>query len=182
MSNLHRPPEAVPLVSLVLAAARNGTIGKDGGLPWHLPDDLRQFKALTVGGTVVMGRRTWDEMKTPLVDRTNVVLSRQRDLELPGAVVVHDLDAALAVAGEAAAADSARAEVFVIGGAEVFAEAVPRAQRVYLTWVDAEVPGDTAVPLFWQDEATWELLDCRVHERDTRHAHRFEIRFYERRP
>ena len=130
-------------ISLVVAAARNGVIGRDGGLPWHLPGDLKRFKALTLGKPVVMGRRTWESLpRRPLPGRDNLVLSRGRP---PGAQ-----DGALWFADLAAALEHGRrlgaAEICVIGGAALFREALPLADRVHMTWVEREMVGDTVMP------------------------------------
>ncbi|MBC2664653.1 dihydrofolate reductase [Novosphingobium flavum] len=123
---------------LIVAAARNGVIGVDGALPWHIPADLKRFKALTMGRPMIMGRRTFDSLPGLLPGRRHIVLTRDRAWRAEGAEVVHDLDAALALAGEG--------EVAVIGGAEIFALALPRAARLELTEVHAEIAGDTVMP------------------------------------
>jgi dihydrofolate reductase len=122
---------------LVVAAARNGTIGANGQLPWHLPADLRRFKALTIGKPMIMGRKTFESLPGLLPGRRHIVLTRDSAWTAEGAEVVRDLDAALELAGPEAA---------VIGGAEIFALALPRAGRIELTEVHAEVPGDTFLP------------------------------------
>jgi len=135
-------------VTLVAAVARNGVIGVDGGLPWHLPDDLRRFKELTLGHVLVMGRRTYESIGRPLPGRTTVVVTRNSAWD-PGAEDVHvaaGLPEALALG---AAIDP---EVFVVGGAQVYTEALPCADRLELTWVDAEPAGDTVFPeVDWAD-------------------------------
>jgi len=123
---------------LIVAAARNGTIGVDGRLPWHIPADLKRFKALTMGKPMVMGRKTFASLPGLLPGRRHIVLTRDPAWSAPGAEVAHDLDAALALAGAG--------EVAVIGGAEIFALALPRAARLELTEVQAEVAGDTVMP------------------------------------
>jgi dihydrofolate reductase len=133
------------IVTLVVARADNGVIGRDGGLPWHLPADLRHFKALTLGKPVVMGRRTFVSIGRPLPGRHNIVLTRG-DWTAAGVTVVRDLPAAIAAAG---AVD----EVMIVGGAGVYADALPRATRVYLTEVHAAPAGDTVLPPF--DPAVW---------------------------
>lgn len=136
---------ARPRISLVAALARNRVIGRDGALPWHLPEDLRHFKALTLGHPVVMGRRTWESIGRPLPGRRNVVITRQDGYAATGAEVFRDLDSALqALAGAA--------EVFVIGGGEVYAAALPLADRLHLTELHAEVPGDALFPRFDPDD------------------------------
>ena len=130
-----------------LARADNGVIGRDGGLPWHLPADLRRFKAGTMGRAMVMGRRTFESFPAPLPGRRHIVLTRDAGWSAPGAEVVHTADAALALAGEG--------EVAVIGGAEIFAMFLPQADRIELTEVHATPDGDTIVPPFtgWREIA-----------------------------
>lgn len=133
-------------VTLVLARADNGVIGRDGGLPWHLPADLRRFKALTGAKPMIMGRRTFESFPAPLPGRRHIVLTRDRDWHAAGAEVAHGVDAALALAGP---------DVSVIGGAAVFALFLDRAERVELTEVHAEVAGDVVVPALvgWREVA-----------------------------
>jgi dihydrofolate reductase len=159
------------IVSLVVAMAENRVIGRGGGLPWHLPDDLKHFKQLTVDHTVIMGRRTFDEIKRPLANRRNVVISRNQDLAAHGVTVVPNLDEALALG-------STESEVFVIGGGKIFALALPLADRLYLTLVHAVVDGDTYFPRF--DETGWVLDDDQLHPADDRHAYSFSFRTYRR--
>lgn len=124
---------------LIVAVARNGVIGRENALPWRLREDLRHFKATTLGCPVIMGRKTWDSLGRPLPGRTNVVISRQKDLVCEGALLVHSLDEALARAGEAQ-------RVFVIGGAQLYAETLARADRLFLSEVLADVEGDARFP------------------------------------
>ena len=140
-------PRAGVTIVLVLARADNGVIGRDGGLPWHLPADLRRFKALTSGKPMVMGRRTFESFLAPLPGRRHIVLTRDPAWAREGAEVAHDADAALALAGEG--------DVAVIGGAAVFAAFEPLADRVELTEVHAAPAGDVAVPPFdgWREVA-----------------------------
>ncbi|MCW3798426.1 dihydrofolate reductase [Sphingomonas sp. BN140010] len=125
-------------ITLVLARARNGVIGRDGTLPWHLPADLRRFKALTTGTVMVMGRKTFDSLPGLLPGRRHIVLTRDVDWQAQGAEVVHSPQEALAVA--------AGSPVSIIGGAEIFALFLPLADRIELTEVLADVPGDTLMP------------------------------------
>jgi dihydrofolate reductase len=129
-------------ITIVAAVARNGVIGVGGQLPWHLPDDLRRFKELTTGHVLVMGRRTYESIGRPLPDRTTVVVTRRHtwSADAESVIVAHTVDEALARAAEV---DD---DVFVVGGAVVFAEALPRADRLELTFVDAEPYGDTTFP------------------------------------
>jgi dihydrofolate reductase len=135
-------------VTIVAAVARNGVIGVDGGLPWHLPDDLRRFKALTLGHVLVMGRKTYESIGRPLPGRTTVVVTRNAAWD-PGSeevVVAPELEEAVRAA---AAIDEA---VFVVGGAQVYADALPLTDRLELTLVDDEPDGDTTFPAVeWDD-------------------------------
>jgi dihydrofolate reductase len=156
----------------VVAMAANGVIGRDGGLPWRLPDDLKRFKAITMGKPILMGRRTFESLGRPLPGRDNLVLTRARDWSAPGCRVVHSLDEALEAAGEAA-------EVMVIGGAEIYALAWPRLERLELTEVHAEVEGDTRLDRF--DPAEWREVAREHHPADERHALAFSFVTLERR-
>jgi dihydrofolate reductase len=128
-----------PRISLIAAVARNGVIGRDNTLPWRLSDDLKRFKALTLGHPIVMGRKTWDSLGRPLPGRHNIVLSRQAGLTLEGATVVHSLNEALQQAHDAA-------QVFVIGGAQLYTAALAQADVLHLTEVHADVEGDAHFP------------------------------------
>ena len=141
------------IISLILARADNGVIGAGGGLPWRLPDDLRRFKALTMGKPCIMGRKTWDSLpRKPLSGRTNILVTRNAAFAAEGAVVVGSLDEALAVA-----AKENPSEIMVIGGADIFAAALPRAGRIHLTEVHAAPDGDVRLPSFapadWREVA-----------------------------
>ena len=149
-------------VTLIVATDRQGGIGLGGGLPWHLPDDLRRFKALTLGKPVVMGRRTWDSIGRPLPGRLNIVVSRDPRRAIEGATVAATLEAALAAAGNVP-------EVCVIGGAEIYRLALPLADRVELTEVHANVGADTFFPPL--DPAEWEEVAREDRAADERHAH-----------
>lgn len=132
---------------LVAAVARNGVIGRDGSLPWQLPADLAFFRSATIGHPVVMGRRTWQalpERVRPLPGRRNIVVSRDPGFSAPGAEVAHSLDAALALVADAA-------RICVIGGAQLYAAALPRADLLLLTELDLEVDGDTRFPPWPRD-------------------------------
>jgi dihydrofolate reductase len=165
------PPDVV----LVAALARNGVIGAGGGIPWHLPADLRRFKALTTGHPVVMGRATFASIGRPLPGRTNVVLTRDPDWSAGGAVRAPDLAAALDLARAAPGGEV----VFVIGGGAVYAEALASAHRLELTHVDLEVDGDTWFPAFDPDD--WVVVGREGHEPDGDHAVGFEFVTYRRR-
>ena len=150
-----------PVVSLVVARARNGVIGRDGGLPWRLRGDMALFKATTLGKPVIMGRRTWDSLpRKPLPGRTNIVLSRDGAFAPPQAVTCDRWDEALEIAREQAAEDGVD-EVCVIGGEAVFALALPLARRLHLTEVEAEPVGDVRLPPF--AEAGWREARREAH-------------------
>jgi dihydrofolate reductase len=144
----------VGLISVIVAVARNGVIGRDRRLPWHLPADLKRFKELTMGHHIVMGRKTWESINRLLPGRTSVIVTRNKDFQVPGAKIASSLAEALSLGAE-------DAEVFVIGGAEIFAAALPLAQRLYLTNVDADVAGDTYMPTL--DLSGWRLLSEESH-------------------
>lgn len=131
--------EPTPRLTLIVARARNGVIGRAGTLPWRLPEDLAHFKRTTMGHPMVMGRRTWESIGRPLPGRRSIVVSRTPGFEAAGADVVPSLDAALHAAG-------AVQEVFVIGGAGLFQDAAPRADRMIVTQIDADFDGDTFFP------------------------------------
>jgi dihydrofolate reductase len=125
-------------VVLIYARAANGTIGQGGALPWRIPTDLKRFKALTMGKPMIMGRKTFESFGKPLPGRRHIVLTRRQDWHAEGAEVVHDLDAALALAGEG--------EIAVVGGAEIYRLTLPLADRIELTEVHADFAGDTVMP------------------------------------
>ena len=161
-----------------VARARNGVIGKDGGLPWRLSSDLKLFRSLTMGKPVIMGRKTWDSLPIkPLPGRLNVVLSRDGTFEPERAVVCEQFEEAIAIAREQAAED-AEDEVCIIGGAALFELALPRAKRIYLTEVDAEVEGDVYFPAF--DEADWIEVKREVHLKTEKDDYDFTFRVLER--
>ena len=159
-----------PRIAIVAALARNGVIGRGNRLPWHLPDDLRHFKRLTLGRAIIMGRRTWESLPGLLPDRTHVLVARDPAYRATGAIVVHSLDAALAAAGGD--------EALVVGGAELYALALPRAVRLYLTRVDADVEGDVLFPPI--DPAQWREVARERHVADERHAYPFAFVTLER--
>ena len=134
------------LISLIVAVAENGVIGRNGDLPWRIPADLKFFKETTMGKPIVMGRKTWDSIGRPLPGRTNIVISRQAGFTASGAHVVADLDGALTAAGDVP-------EVMVIGGGEIYHAAIDLAERLYITHVEASPQGDTHFPPI--DPALW---------------------------
>jgi len=161
--------ERAPRVVLVAAVARNGIIGADGKLPWHLPEDLKHFKQLTLNHPVLMGRRTWESLGRPLPGRKNIVITRRAGYEAPGASVAASLEDAIALcAGEP--------EAFVIGGAEIYAAALPIADGLVLTEIQRDYAGDTHFP-GW-DRAAWRVVKKDEHTSAT--GVRFLVVQYER--
>jgi dihydrofolate reductase len=151
--------------------AQNRVIGRNNLLPWHLPADLKRFKALTMGHAVILGRKTFDAIGKPLPGRRWIVLTRDRSWRHAGVDVAHDLDQAL----RGVARD---AEVFVAGGGEVYAQALGRADRIHLTVIHAHVDGDAVFPEL--EPAEWTLVEDERHETDEAHAYPFSFRRYER--
>ena len=151
--------------------ARNRVIGADNRIPWHLPNELKLFKSLTMGHHIVMGRRTYESIGRLLPGRTTVIVTRQRDYVVPGAIVTHSVQAAL----EATKGDS---EIFVIGGAELFRATLPIADRIYLTVVDAEPEGDTFMPAF--EPGDWRETEAQSFSADAEHAHGYRFAVLDR--
>jgi dihydrofolate reductase len=160
------------MLSCVIAVAQNGAIGRGNQLPWHLPADLKRFKAMTLGKPIIMGRKTYDSIGRPLPGRMNIVVSRQQR-EIDGCVVVGSLQKAMEVAG-------AVPEMVLIGGAELFRTALTQVSMIHLTRVHADVAGDvffpTLSPLEWQET----VLES--HPADERHAYPFSFVTLKRRP
>ncbi len=150
-----------PSLALIVAIAANGVIGKDNALPWHIPEDLKWFKENTLGKPVIMGRRTWDSIGRPLPRRPNIVVTRQAGWRAEGAHAAHCLDEALALAANLA---PEAAELMVIGGNALFAEALPRASRLYLTEIGRAYDGDTVFPAF--ERADWRETTRRHNDGD----------------
>lgn len=159
------------MISIIVAVAQNGVIGAGNRLPWHLPDDLKRFKALSMGKPIVMGRRTFDSIGKPLPGRSNIVVSRQPGLAIAGAIVTPSLAAALAAAGDVP-------EVVVIGGAEIFRQVLARTDVVHLTRVHARVEGDVVFPEL--DPGKWRETGVEHHAADARHQYAFTFVTLER--
>jgi len=154
-TSLHRwRCSAVIELALIVACAENGVIGRNNALPWHLSEDLRYFKRVTMGKPIVMGRKTYESIGRPLPGRTNIVISRNPDFSAEGVKSVTSLADALRLAEQVALIDGAR-ELMVIGGAQIYAEALPKADRLYFTQVHADVEGDAHLPQIdwtqWQE-------------------------------
>lgn len=161
-----------PALVLVAALDRRGAIGRDNAMPWHLPDDFRHFKALTIGKPVLMGRRTAESLGRALPGRTNLVLTRSGQVPFTGMRAVATFDDAIAAAGEAA-------ELCVIGGGEIYRLALPQADVLQLTHVDTIVDGADAFFPDW-DATVWREVSRTPHAADARHAHAFDFVEYRR--
>lgn len=159
------------MVGIVVALDRGRVIGRDGGLPWHLPADLQHFKAITLGKPIIMGRRTHESIGRVLPGRRNLVVSRQPGYTAPGCECYASLATALAACADCA-------EAMVVGGAALYAEALALADRLYLTEVEADVSGDVHFPAW--DAAAWRELECEAHAADARHAYAYRFRLLER--
>ena len=162
-----------------IARAANGVIGRGGDLPWRLKTDLANFRAVTLGKPVIMGRKTWQSLpKAPLPGRANIVVSRDGSFEAKGGLVCEDLTEALSIARETAEEDG-QEEYCVIGGASLFELVLPRARRIYLTEVHAQVEGDVFLKGF--DEARWTEVSAQDYPAGENDDHPFTIRVLERR-
>jgi dihydrofolate reductase len=159
-------------VTIIAALGRNRVIGKDNRMPWHISDDLKRFKALTLGHPVVMGRKTFQSIGKPLSGRDNIVITRSHAFAAPGCRVVHSLAEALTAAQGAA-------EVFVIGGAEIYAPALPLADRLQLTEVDAAIDGDAYFPQF--DRSAWQEIARESRSTEGPNGLSYDFVTYERR-
>ena len=155
----------------MVAISDNGVIGRAGDLPWHLSADLVRFKKLTMGHTIIMGRKTYESIGRPLPGRNCVVLTRQQGYRQDGITVVSNLEEALALS-------HTDEELFVIGGAEIYRQVLPIADRLYVTRVHAEVVGDTLFPHF--DDGDWKLTEESRHEADEKNAHPYTFQIYQR--
>lgn len=159
------------MTSIIVAVAENGVIGDKNTLLWHISEDLKHFKSVTTGHPVVMGRKTYESLGRPLPNRTNVVITRQQ-VEITGCTVVHSLEEALVLF-------PADEEVFVIGGAQVYAQALPLADRFYLTRVFHAYEGDTHFPEW--DEGEWRLMSSESFASGAEYPYPFAFETYERR-
>ncbi|MBW3141072.1 type 3 dihydrofolate reductase [Ferrimonas balearica] len=159
-------------IALIACMARNRVIGKDNQMPWHLPADLKHFKAVTLGKPVVMGRRTFESIGRPLPGRHNIVITRQPDYAPEGVTVVASIEAAIAAAG-------AVEELMIIGGGELYAAMLPRADRLYITDVDLDVEGDTHFPDY--QALGWDEVEQTVYQPDERNLYTLTFRTLDRR-
>ena len=161
-----------PEISIIVAVSENGVIGKDGDMPWRLRSYLQRFKKLTMGHTIIMGRKTWESIGRLLPGRTTVILTRQSGFEVEGAVVVQSMEQALAATDDR--------QPFVIGGAEIYRLALPLASKLYLTRVLGTVEGDTYFPSFPPKQ--WQLESEEMVSRDPRDSHETKFEVFLRTP
>jgi dihydrofolate reductase len=161
-----------PLISLIVAMAQNGVIGRDSSLPWRLPDDLKRFRAFTLNKPILMGRKTFESIGHPLPGRINLVLTRDRSWYAEGVIAVHSVEEALTQAGSSD-------ELVAIGGAEIYRLVLPFARRIYLTHVHADVPGNITFPEF--DSTQWADVEYSSQPADDEHAYPLTFVTLERR-
>jgi dihydrofolate reductase len=163
-------------ISAIAALSRNRVIGRDNDLPWKLPDDMRFFMETTKGHHVIMGRKNYDSLKgkfKPLPDRTNIIITRQKNLQAPGCIILNDIEAAVDVARK-----NSETECFIIGGSEIYKLAMPLTTRLYLTEIDAEIDGDTFFPSI--DKSRWQEVSRTHHNADERHKYAFDFVRYDK--
>jgi dihydrofolate reductase len=165
------------MISIVVAVSKNGVIGKNNDLPWNLPTDRKHFKEITIGKPVIMGRKTFDSILSrlgkPLPERKNIVITRQEDYKAEGVTIAHSI-------GEALKLFRNETEVFVIGGSEIYKEALPFTDRIYLTQVETEIDGDARFPDVSVDN--WTLKKAEAHKRDEKNEFDYTFLIYERKP
>lgn len=159
-----------PTISLIVAVAQNGVIGTGGTMPWHITEDFRHFKAVTLGHSVVMGRKTYDSIGRPLPGRRNIVITRNAQLSIEGCEMASSLERALALC-------EGEEEIFVIGGGEIYRQAMPLASKLYITHVGVEVEGDTRFPEIGPE---WHEVRREEFERGVAYEHPFAFVDYER--
>jgi dihydrofolate reductase len=159
-------------ISMIVAMAEDRVIGLDNKMPWHLPGDLKFFKRVTLGKPVIMGRKTYQSIGRPLPGRTNIVLTRDKDLQIEGVTCVQTVEQALALVQDAA-------EVMVIGGATIYQQFLPQASRLYLTFIDLKVAGDTQFPDY-QAVAKWREIEREAHLADEKNSSNYQFVTLER--
>lgn len=167
--SLDTPPKE-PTLSLIAAMSRSRVIGHNNRLPWRLPADLQHFKQLTLGKAMIMGRKTWESLPGLLPGRRHIVVTRNPDYQATGAEVAHSLAEAISLVGD-------EAEAMLIGGADLYAQALPIAQRLYLTEIDVDVEGDAFFPPFSRDD--WRELCRERHQPDEKNPYPYQFVTYE---
>jgi dihydrofolate reductase len=159
-------------LSIIVAMAENGVIGREGKLPWHISEDLRRFKRITMGCPIIMGRKTYDSIGQPLPGRRSIVITRKADWKADGVTTVTSLDDALRACYDAD-------EAFVIGGAQIYDLAIPQADRLYVTRIAAEIEGEVRwPPINWND---WQLIEQEAHEPDEKNPYPYRFEIHDRR-
>jgi dihydrofolate reductase len=171
MKNSYPGTGMKPRVSLIVAMAKNRVIGVNNTLPWHLPADLKHFKALTMGHHIVMGRKTYESIGKLLPGRTSIVVTRNADYAQPGVMVVNSLEAAISACGD-------DHEIFVIGGAELYRQAINFAGRIYLTEIEADISGDAHFTEF--DNKQWQETGRASHVPDDKNLYSYHFVVYDR--
>jgi dihydrofolate reductase len=164
------------IISFVAAVAQNGVIGRNNDLPWRLPDDMKFFMETTKGHCVLLGRKNYDSLHPkykPLPNRTNIVVTRQKDFQAPGCIVVHSVEDGIAHAKQ-----KNEQELMVIGGADIYKISLPHADRLYMTEIDASVDGDVKFPPY--DKSEWNEISRVHHPKDERHQYSFDFVIYDR--
>jgi dihydrofolate reductase len=164
------------MISLIAALTKNRVIGKNNDLPWHLPDDMKYFMQTTKAHHVIMGRKNYEsipEKFRPLPNRTNIVVTRQKDFSAPGCIIVNSIEYGIDMARAAG-----ETQLFIIGGSEIYALGMPHADLLYLTEIDTTLEGDTYFPSF--DKNEWEEQSRTRHEADARHAYAFDFVVYKK--
>ncbi len=161
-----------PRLSLLVAMARNRVIGRNNKLPWHLPADLKHFKFLTMGQTIVMGRKTYESIGRPLPGRANIIVTRQTGYEVPGAIVVNTIDDALLICERTG---SINGENFIIGGEELYRQTLKICQRIYITEIQRDFEGDVFFPEFDPNEWEETQRDRHISENDTNLEYHFVV-------
>ncbi|CDO47136.1 diacylglycerol kinase [Bartonella henselae] len=164
-------------ICLIAAVAKNGVIGREGAMPWHLSTDLQRFKALTFGRPVIMGRKTWDSLRAPLPGRTNIVITRNCAFKAESAVITHSLSHACSIAKKVASQKGADA-IFIIGGGEIFQQCFDIADKIFLTEVLDSIEGDSFFPVF--DKEKWTIVQTQYIPEGDKDSHPTRFVVYER--
>ena len=159
------------IISILVAVSQNNVIGFNGQLPWQLPADMKYFRELTIGHHVIMGRKTYDSIKNPLSYRTNIVITRQRDLQLEGVIVSNDLESAFKKCEE-----GEETECFVIGGADIIKQCLDKADKIYLTTIYHDFEGDTYLPKM--DITKWKETKNEYHESDENNQYNYSFKTF----
>ncbi len=159
------------IISIIAAISEKGVIGAGNELLWHLPEDLKNFKKLTLGKYILMGRKTWESIGKPLPGRTNIVITREPVYEAVGCVIVNSIEEALEVARA-----NNQDEIFIIGGGEIYKKTLPLADRLYLTHVHTDLPGDTFFPEV--DWSQWQKVDEKSYDQNSDHPYSFTMAEY----